>query len=183
MRFSSLITRQEYGQAYQEGFPVTIRFLLARGIPGDAAEECAQAAWSRGWERIHQLRDREFLKTWVNSIALNIYRRSALLDSRRQTLSDCAGGPEIDVAAIDLARLLDSCSESDRVLLQHQLDGLSTCEMATAVGASEAAVRIRLMRARRSAKSIGEARAVAAQAAAYSLPATSSLRVYPIIRN
>ena len=158
------MTRQEYGQAYQEGFPVTIRFLLARGVPTDSAEECAQAAWSRGWERLHQLRDHDFLKTWVNSIALNIYRRSAQHDSRKQELSDCVGGPEIDVAAIDLARLLNSCSESDRVLLQHQLDGLSTCEMASAVGATETAVRIRLMRARRSAKSIGEGRMVASAA-------------------
>jgi DNA-directed RNA polymerase specialized sigma24 family protein len=158
------MTRQEYGQAYQEGFSVTIRFLLARGVAGDVAEECAQAAWSRGWERIHQLRDHDFLRTWVNSIALNIFRRSAQMDSRKQVLSDCAGGPEVDVAAIDLARLLDSCSESDRVLLKHQLDGLSTCEMASAVGTSETAVRIRLMRARRSAKSIGESRAVASAA-------------------
>jgi DNA-directed RNA polymerase specialized sigma24 family protein len=146
------MTRSEYGRAYQAGFKVTVSFLASRGAPQDAAEETAQAAWTRGWERINQLRDDHLVRTWVNTIALNMYRRSAQLESRMQPLSDQAGGADIDLAAIDLARLLSSCGSSDRALLIHQLHGLTTSEMALAVGATEIAVRIRLLRARRSAR-------------------------------
>lgn len=37
--------------------------------------ESAQAAWVRGWGRLGQLRDETLVLTWVNTIALNVYRR------------------------------------------------------------------------------------------------------------
>ena len=152
------MTRSAYGRAYQDGFKLTVRFLISKGIPQDAAEETSQAAWTRGWERIDQLRDDELVRTWVNTIALNMYRRNAHLDSRTQPLVDRTGGAGVNVAAIDLARVLRFCCRSDRELLTHQLHGLTTSEIARQVGATETAVRIRLMRARRSARSLTELR-------------------------
>ena len=159
------MTRSDYGRAYQGGFNLTVRFLISKGVPLDSAEEAAQAAWTRGWERIDQLRDKELVKAWINTIALNLYRRAALLESRWQPLMDRTGGADVDIAAIDLARLLRICPPSDRVLLLHQLHGLTTSEIAQELGASEAAVRIRLMRARRSARSITESRQITQSAA------------------
>jgi RNA polymerase sigma-70 factor, ECF subfamily len=150
------MTSQEYGEAYEAGFAPTVRVLLSKGIPHDLAEEVAQAAWARGWERISQLRERNLLKTWVITIALNMYRRAAWAASRRQPLEDRTGGAEIDFAAIDLGMLLRSCRSSDRTLLLHQLNGFSTAELAVVVGTTESAVRIRLLRARRSARSLIE---------------------------
>jgi DNA-directed RNA polymerase specialized sigma24 family protein len=152
------MTRSDYGRAYQAGFMPTMRFLVSKGVPHDTAEETAQAAWTRGWERIHQLRDEEFLRTWVNTIALNLYRRAAHIDSRKLPLLDRIGGASVNVAAIDLAKLLKNCSPSDRLLLLHQLHGLTISEIAQNVGATKIAVRIRLMRARRSARSLSEPR-------------------------
>jgi RNA polymerase sigma-70 factor (ECF subfamily) len=152
------MTRSDYGRAYQAGFKPTVRFLESKGAPHDAAEETAQAAWTRGWERIDQLRNEESLRTWVNAIALNMYRRAARNDRRIQPLLDRSGGADVDIAAIDLKNLLKCCCSSDRVLLLHQLNGLTTSEMAREVGASETAVRIRLMRARRSARSMTQPR-------------------------
>jgi RNA polymerase sigma-70 factor (ECF subfamily) len=152
------MTRADYGRAYQMGFKPTVKFLESKGAPHDAAEETAQAAWTRGWERIDQLRNEELLRTWVNAIALNMYRRVARNDRRKQPLLDRSGGANVDIAAIDLKRLLRCCCPSDRLLLLHQLHGLSTSEMAREVGASETAVRIRLMRARRTARSMTEPR-------------------------
>jgi RNA polymerase sigma-70 factor (ECF subfamily) len=146
------MTRTEYGKAYQAGFPLTVKFLTSRGVPRDAAEEAAQSAWTTGWERIDQLRDQRLVRPWVNTIALNLHRRVAVLDSRKRPLVDRAGRTGPDLAAIDLARLLGSCCPSDRALLEHQLHGLTTREIARQVGASEIAVRIRLMRARQSAR-------------------------------
>ncbi|HEY3741524.1 MAG TPA: sigma-70 family RNA polymerase sigma factor [Bryobacteraceae bacterium] len=152
-----MITRFEYGGAYQNGFSLTIKFLVAKGVPGDAAEEVAQAAWTRGWERVSQLRKPEQLRTWVNSIALNLYRRALRHDRRMEPLLDMAGGRKMDLAAIDLATVLNACGPSDRLLLIHQLNGFTTKEMARRIGASEGAVRVRLTRARRTARSIGRA--------------------------
>src|SRR5258708_2473749 len=70
------MTRDKYGQAYQTGFDRTIRFLISQGLSGDYARDIAQAAWVRGWERLNQLRNEPMVFTWVNTIALNFYRRA-----------------------------------------------------------------------------------------------------------
>lgn len=152
------MTRSDYGRAYEQGFHPTVRFLVSKGVPRDWAEETAQAAWTRGWERIDQLRDEEIVRTWVNTIALNIYRRVTHIDSRKEPLMDRAIKPDPGAASIELSSLLDSCCPSDRLLLLFQLHGFTTSEMARQIGVTKAAVRIRLMRARRSARSASESR-------------------------
>ena len=69
------MTGEAYGKAYQHGFDRTIRLLLSRGARSECAREAAQAAWAKGWERIDQLRNESVVTTWVNTIALNCYRR------------------------------------------------------------------------------------------------------------
>ena len=68
------MTTEEYGNAYQRGYNLTVRFLVSRGLTYDSAQETAQAAWVKGWERLGQLRDSKMVLTWMNSIALNIHR-------------------------------------------------------------------------------------------------------------
>ena len=82
------MTRDAYARAYQDGFPLTFRFLLSRGVGRDTAEEISQAAWIRGWERLNQLRSDEMICTWVNTIALNLYRRAIRQERRHQVLQD-----------------------------------------------------------------------------------------------
>jgi len=118
----------------------------------DTAEETAQAAWVKGWESIDQLRNESVVRTWINTIALHMYRRAARHESRKQPLLDQTPGAALDVAKIDVANVLDACSSSERALLTHQLQGMTTGEIAREVGASETAVRIRLMRARQAAR-------------------------------
>ena len=55
--FSGKMTREEYGAAYKKGYNLTVRFLVSRGLSYDSAQETAQAAWVKGWERLGQLRD------------------------------------------------------------------------------------------------------------------------------
>jgi DNA-directed RNA polymerase specialized sigma24 family protein len=55
------------------------------------------------------------------------------------------------VAAIDVKRILKECKPNDRVVLEgHYLEGYKVQEIAERHGWSETAVRIRLLRARRS---------------------------------
>ncbi len=65
-----------YAQAYTAGMDRTIRFIISRGANRELAEETAQMAWTRAWERLHQLKDESTILAWVNTIALNLYRRS-----------------------------------------------------------------------------------------------------------
>jgi DNA-directed RNA polymerase specialized sigma24 family protein len=147
------MTRENYGAAYQSGFEGTARFLASRGVTGDHAKELAQAAWARGWEQLSQLRDDRTVTSWVNTIALNFYRRLV----ERQNITLPTRIPDttlIDLAAIDVARILDLCRPSDRVLLKQHLSGVTTKEIADGHRISKTAVRVKLLRARRTAREL-----------------------------
>jgi RNA polymerase sigma-70 factor (ECF subfamily) len=146
------MTREEYGAAYQKGYGLTVRFLVSRGLKYESARETAQAAWARGWERLAQLRDPRMVLTWMNSIALNIHRSRIRREPLFQTLPEVSTAARINLAAIDVKRILRCCRKNDRIVLQrHYLEGYRVQEIASQHGWTETAVRIRLLRARRSA--------------------------------
>jgi DNA-directed RNA polymerase specialized sigma24 family protein len=158
------MTREHYGEAYQQGFEKTVRFLLSRGASWERARETAQAAWARGWERLEQLRDDERVGTWVNTIALNAYRGLLRSEQAHQAQPELATAPgvkvaEIDLAVIDMARILKVCRPCDRVLLEQQIHGLTPEDIARKQGVTKTAVRIRFMRARQAARTRIEQRA------------------------
>jgi RNA polymerase sigma factor (sigma-70 family) len=145
------MTREEYGNAYKKGFNLTVRFLVSRGLSYDTAQETAQAAWAKGWERLSQLRNSSMVLTWMNSIALNIHRSYIRREPLLQTLPELSSPPRINLAAIDVRTILKCCRANDRIVLQrHYLEGYKVQEIAQAHGWTETAVRIRLLRARRS---------------------------------
>ena len=147
------MTRENYGNAYQRGFERTVRLLVSRGVPRDHANELAQAAWARGWEQLSQLRDETTVTAWINTIALNFYRR--LVERQKITLpTRITDTTEIDLAAIDLSRILGRCRPCDRLLLEQHLCGATTKEIAGRQRISETAVRVKLLRARRTARDL-----------------------------
>jgi len=153
------MTSQAFGTVYQQGLKRTIAFLLSRGVPYDTAPDVAQTAWLRGWERLDQLRDETMIVPWINTIALNSHRRAIRSQSREKewkpSLTDSVT-TALNWAAIDISTILDSCRPSDRDLLEAQLLGNSTKELAEQHGVSQTAIRIRLLRARRSARKFCE---------------------------
>lgn len=153
------MTREEYGQAYQRGYNLTVRLLLSRGAPRDRARDVAQAAWARGWERLSQLRNDHLVVTWVNTIALNVYRSVLRSEPCYQELPELSTKAGVDLAAIDIARILRICRPGDRLLLEQQMRGVTAEEIARTQGVTETAIRIRLLRARRAARSRVEKRA------------------------
>ena len=148
------MSREDFASAYCQSFKLTVRFLISRGVPADAAEETAQAAWVRGWERLYQLRDESLLLTWANSIAINLYRTRASQEKKHVPL--VSEGPltqTTNTDAMDARKILSLCRRPDRRLLaSYYLDGRRTEEIADGEGLSETAIRIRLMRARRYAQ-------------------------------
>lgn len=149
---SAYLTKgEEFGNAYQNGFVLTVRFLMSKGVSNDLASETAQAAWTKGWERRGQLRNPVMLVAWVNSIALNLYRNYLRKQRTMQALPELATSSGIDMAALDARRVLKYCNDRERQILQWAyIDGWRTCEIATRQGWTETAARLRLMRARRS---------------------------------
>jgi RNA polymerase sigma-70 factor (ECF subfamily) len=146
------MTREEYGQAYQSGYPLTVHFLNSRGILGDAAGEAAQAGWARGWERLGQLRSPETVVNWVNSIALNLHR-SYLRKPSFEALGDVSVSIETVSLAIDLHKVLSVCNSDEQALLRQQyVEELEISEIAHKQGCSETAARIRILRARRAVR-------------------------------
>ena len=146
------MTRNEYGQAYQHGFERTVRFLISKGARGDGAQEAAQAAWARGWERLEQLRNESSVFTWINTIALNFYRSFLGRETLTQSLPELQSRDRIDVAAIDVHRVLRFCRPAERTLLEKHMEGVTMEEIARENGVTETAIRIRMMRARRAAR-------------------------------
>jgi len=146
------MTQEEFGTAYQSGFTLTVRFLVSRGLNYDAARETAQAAWVKGWERLEQLRNPAMILTWMNTIALNLHRSHIRRAPAEQTLPELASTPRDTLMAIDARRILRLCRKHDRQILQwHYLEGYKVQEIALRQGVTETAVRIRLLRARRTA--------------------------------
>jgi DNA-directed RNA polymerase specialized sigma24 family protein len=154
------MTRDAFGMAYQNGFELTVRFLLSRGIRPQWALESAQSAWVKGWEMVGQLRDEKMVLSWVNSIALNDYRKWLRQQSKLQILSDLPGGTQPDISALDLKRILAFVSLDDRCLLEFRMQGASVSEIAAHYQVSGTAIRLRLLRARRMAKSKVENRTI-----------------------
>jgi DNA-directed RNA polymerase specialized sigma24 family protein len=126
-------------------------------VARDTAEEISQAAWMRGWERLGQLRSDELISTWVNTIALNLYRRAIRQERRLQGLKEpLYAKSTVNWAAIELRRILRFCRLPDRQLLEAQMVGQTAEEIAQDQGVSQTAIRIRLLRARRAARQAAE---------------------------
>jgi DNA-directed RNA polymerase specialized sigma24 family protein len=150
MDVSGTISPTEYALAYKNGHRRTVNFLMSRGLPEDEAAEKAQAAWARGWERRGQIRDKSRTLTWVNTIAINLYRSQARRDARRCEFTDYAVPPKASLAVVDIHRILRKCRPTDRqILTEHYLIGHGIRDLARKHGCSETAVRVRLLRARR----------------------------------
>ncbi len=150
------MNRDDYGKAYQRGYNLTVRFLISRGVVRETARDVAQAAWVKGWERLSQLRNESMVTTWVNSIALNVYRSVLRSERAFQALPEFYTGEGVNLAAIDLNRILKFCAPRDRALLELQMQGETAEEIARKQGVTETAIRIRLLRARRTVRSKAE---------------------------
>ncbi|HEU0120776.1 MAG TPA: sigma-70 family RNA polymerase sigma factor [Bryobacteraceae bacterium] len=147
MDTATILTEQQFANAYRLGFSRTVRFLQANGVQHELAEEIAQAAWSRGWECRSQLKNQAAIGVWVNSIAKNLLR----VDFRRrkavEELTEESATISASTDSTTLAELLSHCSEEDRQLLvRHYMEGWSSNELAPALGISPVSVRVRLLR-------------------------------------
>jgi RNA polymerase sigma factor (sigma-70 family) len=139
--------RNDYAAAFENGYAATRRFLQARGLAPEEAEEIAQAAWARGWEYRGQLRDPGLVSFWVNSIARNLFR-ARFRGPQNASLDGVKTGYQMDLEDLELRRILERCSQRDRELLERSLAGYSAEEIAGREGITPTGIRVRLLRIR-----------------------------------
>ncbi|MBI1357568.1 MAG: sigma-70 family RNA polymerase sigma factor [Acidobacteria bacterium] len=142
---------QAYTEVFDEGFRGTVRFLSSKGIGEDLAEELAQSAWARGWERRSQIREISAIPYWVNSIALNMLRRHVQHPSNQmRELMDREASSVDAMLHLDVKRVLSSCETFDRRLLEmFYLEGLSSSEIGKKLNEKAMTIRVRLHRLRK----------------------------------
>ena len=147
------LNSHQFRAQYEKGFQRTLRFIGSRSEVPAEAEEIAQAAWMKGWQRRSQLRNPKKILAWVNTIALNLLRQAKRKGSRKQELfetPDQRQQPSSAGARVDLLRLLSGCEPKDRKLLVlHHIEGYTTSEAGKRLGLKPTAARVRLMRLRR----------------------------------
>lgn len=144
-----MLNAQTFEQAYNDQFTNTLRFVISRGIDHSSAEEVAQAAWARGWERREQLRDKAKIGYWVNTIALNLLRRSKRCEKRETPLEPNLDRPTTSTVEqrVDAEKMLRDADVNDRkMLLMNVVEGRTSKEIARRTGCSPVGVRVRLHR-------------------------------------
>jgi len=145
------MTKERFETAYLDGFRATLRFVGRVGAADP--EEVTQAAWQRGWERIHQLRDDRRVGAWISSIAVRSAKTAARRDGRVEQLLteyEARGSCNISDDAIDLRRALDECCTPRQKRLMHLLfwEGRSFPEAASRLRMSVEAAYADAARAR-----------------------------------
>lgn len=145
------MTNQKYAEAYTSGYQKTVRFLLSRGVALPSAEESAQAAWARGWEKRAHLKKESRILQWVNSIALNCFRGRYRKEGVEVELPphDFAVSPENRAARVDLQKSAAECQDNDwNLLTACYVEGYSSVEIARKMDLSPVTVRVRMSRAK-----------------------------------
>lgn len=147
-----LMTNTDYAEAYKTGYQKTVRFLLSRGVAEPTAEESAQAAWARGWEKRDHLQKENRVVQWVNTIALNIFRgryRKESMEEELPTVREFYVNPENRTARVDLRKSAGQCTDKDwQLLTAHYVDGYSSSEIAEKLNLNPVTVRVRISRAK-----------------------------------
>jgi RNA polymerase sigma factor (sigma-70 family) len=144
------LTRDQFANAYENGFAMTIRFLISRGINVELAEETAQAAWAKGWEHRNKLRNPNRVLSWVNTIALNVFRNWFRRTEIAELLPETPVPPHASPQSIDVGRALAKCAPAEREMIEkHYLGGYTSAELGRQSGCTAVAVRVRLLRVRR----------------------------------
>jgi len=111
--------------------------------------------WSQAlskWDPSKRKLSKSFFEPNEDLIEQAMKEKAEAAQLASEALQDVSGGFEVPDAAIDAERILRRCRSADRRLLEQQMQGATTQEIAQRQGATEATVRIRLMRARRAAK-------------------------------
>jgi RNA polymerase sigma-70 factor (ECF subfamily) len=126
---------------------------------GQRAEESAQDAWVRAWERLSTWRGDAAFGTWLHRLTVNVVLESFRAERRRLArVTLAADEDEADAAiptrepgdAVDLERAIARLPRGARTaFVLHDVEGYTHSEIAAMTGLAEGTLRAQLCRARR----------------------------------
>lgn len=136
--------------------PILGYALRRTGSPDDAADVLAET-FLVAWRRLGEIPPGQDARLWLYGVARNVLanhyrgerRRTALADRLRAELAQTYQPPEYDGESAAIAAALRRLPEDQRELLAlNAWEGLDYGQLATVLGCSRNAIRIRLHRAR-----------------------------------
>ncbi|MER7364744.1 RNA polymerase sigma factor [Nonomuraea wenchangensis] len=151
--------RARFEAAYNRDYGLITAYAARRcDSPQDAADVVAET-FTIAWRRVEELPDGAEATPWLYGVARKVLANHFRGDNRRRArtaeldaeMADLYGhSPDTEVELDAIGRAFRSLSEEDRELLSLVAwEGLEREEIATALGLSRNAVRIRLHRARK----------------------------------
>jgi RNA polymerase sigma-70 factor (ECF subfamily) len=149
--------RERFERLYRDAYPTVLKYCLRR-LPPETARDAAAEVFTVAWRRFEVVPDPPL--PWLIATASLTVRTAVRSDARRDRLSarlavvdppsqppDLADGVARDSRVREaLARLAPADRE---LLVLHAWDDLDAAAIAAVLGCSQAAVRVRLHRARR----------------------------------
>jgi len=138
-------------------------FAVCMRLAGDRgdAEELAQDAWVRAWERIAQFRGDASFGTWMHRLTVNLMldrkRQDARWRGRVASLDDDSGEAlkkvavsEAPAVRMDIERAVAALPQGARVVfVLHEIEGFKYAEIAERLDIAVGTVKAQLHRARK----------------------------------
>jgi RNA polymerase sigma factor (sigma-70 family) len=139
---------EEFRVVYEELFPLAYRIAYRFSGHRDDAEDAAQEALARAFQRWGRLRGRPWLAGWVLTTTVNILRRRR---PRPPVEPDGTAPPEADVdASMDLWAAIGRLpTRQGQAVILYYLADLPLADVATVMGCREGTAKAHLDRARK----------------------------------
>ncbi|MEU8271488.1 RNA polymerase sigma factor [Sphaerisporangium sp. NPDC049002] len=149
--------RQRFEEIYKAHYADLLAYLRRRTDSPDDAADAISETFTTAWRRVGDIPEGEQARLWLYGVARNVLANQRRGDSRRTAL---AVRLRAELAAWDestprqdtgvIREAFQRLSPDDRELLSLvSWEGLDTAEIATVLGCSRGAVRLRLHRARK----------------------------------
>lgn len=140
---------------FQDAYPALRRYARHRGLSGPDADDLVAEVLAIAWRRLDDVPIDDPLP-WLFATARNVWRNGLRRGRRQEELavrlrrSEAPAAPDpAEHSHDDIRRALDRLSANDQEVLRLVAwDGLTTRQLASALGCKEAAARVRLHRAR-----------------------------------
>ncbi|GAA1603764.1 RNA polymerase sigma factor [Kribbella hippodromi] len=151
--------RRRFEEVFGTHREAVLGYLLRRTGSSHDAADLLSDTFVIAWRRLEEVPAGDQTRPWLFGVARRVLanhrrgevRRTALTDKLRDELTETSTpGPELVDADSTMARAFRALPEPDRELLTLiAWEDLGTAQIATVLGCSRNAVRIRLFRARR----------------------------------
>jgi RNA polymerase sigma factor (sigma-70 family) len=146
---------EQFTQLYAETSQDLLAFLLRRCSTPDEAADCLAETYRIAWEKRNRIPGGDEARPWLFGIARNVSRRErvsqerAAATSRELALAAEKSNPITSPEDSAIATALSELSPLDQeIIMMLSWDGLAPREVASILGLSPNAVRIRAHRAR-----------------------------------